>query len=260
VLYLGTGQSTAQPMDGGIEELERDEEFGELVRFTAAGFLGGLVLGVALDSLGYQLSSWGQWLVRTLSGEGESVFEGTFALRQRFRRARGTMAEAYGWGKVIGMTVPWIVDWGSRAAGIDVYGVEGFYIPYLYTMSDQMGANVSGLLARYPGWVRTSPSAHGQPARRPPGSHGAASGAHRRIQPHDADLYRAGGHCGQPVLGSSARGQPGGTLWPRSSGLKRPEGTDRASTTVSTGGFHVSCRETREVRGCGSAAQPEVRT
>jgi hypothetical protein len=146
VLYLGTGQSTAQPMDGGIEELERDEEFGELVRFTAAGFLGGLVLGVALDSLGYQLSSWGQWLVRTLSGEGESVFEGTFALRQRFRRARGTMAEAYGWGKVIGMTVPWIVDWGSRAAGIDVYGVEGFYIPYLYTMSDQMGANVSGLL------------------------------------------------------------------------------------------------------------------
>jgi len=133
-------------VDAEIEEQESGEQFGELVRFTVAGFTGGLVLGVALDSLGYQLSSVGQWLVRTLSGEGESVFEGIYALRQRFRRARGSMAEAYGWGKVLGMTVPWIVDWGSRALGVDVYGVQGFYIPYLYTMSDQMGANVSGLL------------------------------------------------------------------------------------------------------------------
>jgi len=143
---MGTRQSTAQVVDAESEERESGEEFGELVRFTVAGFVGGLVLGVALDSLGYQLSSIGQWLVRTLSGEGESVFEGIYALRQRFRRARGTMAEAYGWGKVMGMTVPWIVDWGSRALGVDVYGVRGFYIPYLYTMSDQMGANVSGLL------------------------------------------------------------------------------------------------------------------
>jgi hypothetical protein len=56
------------------------------------------------------------------------------------------MAEAYGWGKVTGMVVPWIVDAGSRLAGIDVYGVEGFYIPWLYAMSDQMGANVAGFL------------------------------------------------------------------------------------------------------------------
>ena len=84
--------------------------------------------------------------MRTLSGEGESLFEGIYALRQRFRRATGTMAEAYGWGKLLGMTAPWIVDWGSRALGVDVYGVQGFYIPYFYTMSDQMGANVSGLL------------------------------------------------------------------------------------------------------------------
>jgi hypothetical protein len=136
----------AQAVDAEIEEQESGEEFGELVRFTVAGFVGGLALGVALDSLGFQLSSIGQWLVRTLSGEGESIFEGIYALRQRFRRARGTMAEAYGWGKVMGMTVPWIVDWGSRALGVDVYGVQGFYIPYLYTMSDQIGANVSGLL------------------------------------------------------------------------------------------------------------------
>lgn len=27
-----------------------------------------------------------------------------------------------------------------------MYGVEGFYVPYFYAMSDQIGANVSGLL------------------------------------------------------------------------------------------------------------------
>jgi hypothetical protein len=128
------------------EEEEIGEDFGELAKFTIAGFAGGLALGVLLDSLGLQLSPVGQWLVRTLSGEGESVFEGFYALRQRLRRATGTMAEAYGWGKLLGMIAPWIVDWGSRALGVDVYGVQGFYIPYLYSMSDQIGANVSGLL------------------------------------------------------------------------------------------------------------------
>lgn len=38
------------------------------------------------------------------------------------------------------------MDWGSRLAGVDVYGVEGFYIPYFYALSDQIGANVSGFL------------------------------------------------------------------------------------------------------------------
>lgn len=56
------------------------------------------------------------------------------------------MAEAYGWGKLLGMAVPWLIDWGSRILGVDVYGVEGFYIPYFYALSDQIGANVSGLL------------------------------------------------------------------------------------------------------------------
>jgi hypothetical protein len=56
------------------------------------------------------------------------------------------MAEAYGWGKLLGMAVPWLIDWGSRLLGVDVYGVEGFYIPYFYALSDQIGANVSGLL------------------------------------------------------------------------------------------------------------------
>ena len=129
-----------------LEEEETGEEFGELAKFTVAGFAGGLALGVLLDSLGFQLSPIGQWLVRTLSGEGESIFEGIYALRQRLRGAKRSMAEAYGWGKLLGMTAPWIVDWGSRALGVDVYGVQGFYIPFFYSMSDQVGANVSGLL------------------------------------------------------------------------------------------------------------------
>jgi len=128
------------------EAAEAQEEFGELAKFTVAGFAGGLTLGLALDALGFQLHPVGQWLVRTLSGEGESIFEGFYALRQRFRRAGTTMAEAYGWGKLLGMIAPWIVDWSSRAVGIDVYGVQGFYIPYLYSMSDQIGANVSGFV------------------------------------------------------------------------------------------------------------------
>jgi hypothetical protein len=134
------------PVTEETEEAEAQEDFGELAKFTVAGFAGGLSLGILLDALGFQLSPLGQWLVRTLSGEGESIFEGIYALRQRFRRAGTTMAEAYGWGKLLGMMAPWVVDWISRAVGIDVYGVQGFYIPYLYSMSDQIGANVSGLI------------------------------------------------------------------------------------------------------------------
>jgi len=56
------------------------------------------------------------------------------------------MAEAYGWGKFLGLAFPWAIDLGSRLAGVDVYGVEGFYIPYFYALSDQIGANISGML------------------------------------------------------------------------------------------------------------------
>lgn len=123
-----------------------EEEYGELLKFTLAGFAGGLALGAILDWLGFQRSGVGQWAVRTLSGEGESIFEGIYALRQRLRGAAGSMAEAYGWGKVLGMIFPWLVDATARFAGLDVQGVQGFFIPWLYAMSDQMGANVSGLL------------------------------------------------------------------------------------------------------------------
>jgi hypothetical protein len=39
------------------------------------------------------------------------------------------MAEAYGWGKLLGMVFPWMVDAVSRLAGVDVYGWRGYYIP-----------------------------------------------------------------------------------------------------------------------------------
>lgn len=126
------------------EEQERGE-FGKLLRYTLTGFAGGLLAATVLDHLGFQRSGLGQWLVRTLSGEGESVFEGFYALQARLRRAEASMAEAYGRGKFLGMTAPWVIDLTSRLLGVNVYGLEGFYIPFFYAMSDQIGANVSGL-------------------------------------------------------------------------------------------------------------------
>jgi hypothetical protein len=128
------------------EEREHSEEFGELLKYTLVGFAGGLGLGGALDHLGLQRSGLGQWAVRTLSGEGESLFEGVYALRRRLARSSRSMAEAYGWGKLLGMAAPWVVDGISRRLGVNVYGVEGFYIPYFYALSDHIGANVSGLV------------------------------------------------------------------------------------------------------------------
>jgi hypothetical protein len=127
------------------EEAEK-EGFGELLKFTATGFAAGLLLGEALDSYGFQRSALGQWLVRTLSGEGESVFEGAYSIRQRFRNAKSSISEAYGWGKFLFIPLPWFIDLGSRILGINVYGVEGFYIPYFYALGDQIGANISGLI------------------------------------------------------------------------------------------------------------------
>ena len=138
-----------EPIDGTTDDVgsEADgESFGELLAYTVAGYAGGLLVAVILDWLGFKQSPVGQWIVRTLSGEGESIFEGLFAIRRRLSGAVASMAEAYGWGKLIGMIVPWIVDLVSRLAGVAVNEAEGFYIPYLYAMSDQIGATVMGLL------------------------------------------------------------------------------------------------------------------
>ncbi len=138
-------------MGKGTEEKhhEEREEFGELIRFTLVGFVGGLGLGWLLDRLGFQQNPFGEWAVRTLAGEGESLLEGIFAVRKRLAGEVHSLAQAYGWGKLAGMTVPWWVDLISRIAGVDVYSWEGFYIPYLYAMSDQIGANVAGFIYLY---------------------------------------------------------------------------------------------------------------
>jgi len=125
---------------------EEEGKFGELIKYTVPGYVGGFLLGALLDYFGFQLSAIEQWIVRTLSGEGESIFEGIYSIRQRLHRSSGSLAEAYGWGKLLGMAVPWVIDWGSRFIGVDIYGVEGFYIPYFYALSDQIGANISGLV------------------------------------------------------------------------------------------------------------------
>ena len=144
---LGAEQELVKSHEGArATKPGEKEEFGELLKFTAAGYLGGLILGFLLDALGFQRSPIGQWLVRTVSGEGESILEGLYAIRRRLRGAVPSMAEAYGWGKFLGLIFPWIVDWGSRSAGIDPYGWESFYIPYLYAMSDQIGGSAAGFL------------------------------------------------------------------------------------------------------------------
>jgi hypothetical protein len=132
-----------------LEEEQGGEEFGELIKYTGGGFAAGILSGALLDHFGFQGSGIGQWIVRTLSGEGESIFEGIFAIRKRMAHAGGTMAQAYGWGKLMGMGFPWIIDWGSRLLGINVYGVEAFYIPFFYALADQIGANISGFVFLY---------------------------------------------------------------------------------------------------------------
>jgi len=139
-------QEETRADDDGLPEELAPDSFSELVWYTGSGFLGGLLAAAVLDRLGFQQNPVGQWIVRTLAGEGESIFEGVFAIARRLRGHAGSMAEAYGWGKLLGMTAPWGVDLVSRLSGVDVYGVEGFYIPYFYAMSDQIGANVAGMI------------------------------------------------------------------------------------------------------------------
>ncbi len=125
------------------------EEFGELLKFTLAGYIVGILLALLLDGFEIRQNPIGEWAVRTISGEGESIFEGLYALKSRISGKDMSMAEAYGWGKFAGMLIPGVIDFGSRFLGIDVYGWQGFYIPYFYAMSDQMGANISGFLYLY---------------------------------------------------------------------------------------------------------------
>lgn len=99
-----------------------------------------------LDQIGLSRSGLGQAAVRTLAGEGESLLEGLFALRKRLSGGAASLAQAYGWGKLAGMAFPWVVDGAARALGVDVNAAEGFFVAFFYALSDQVGANVAGLL------------------------------------------------------------------------------------------------------------------
>ncbi len=124
-------------------------EFGELLKFTLIGYIIGIILAILLDNFEIKQNPVGEWAVRTITGEGESIFEGLYALKHRLHKKSMSMAEAYGWGKLIGMLIPGFIDFASRFFGINVYGWEGFYIPYFYAMGDQIGANISGFIYLY---------------------------------------------------------------------------------------------------------------
>ena len=87
----------------GSKEEADEEDFGELIKYTGAGFAGGVLIGALLDYLCFHRSAIGHWLVRTVAGEGESGFEGVYALRQKISGSAGSMTEAYGWGKSVFM-------------------------------------------------------------------------------------------------------------------------------------------------------------
>ncbi len=131
-----------------MPDIEREERegFRELLLFTLGGYALSLVSAYILDTFNLQRNPIGEWIVRTFAGEGESIFEGIFAIKNRLLGGAGSLAEAYGWGKFLGIALPWVVDWGSRLAGINMYSWESFYVPYLYAMGDQIGATLSMLL------------------------------------------------------------------------------------------------------------------
>jgi len=148
------------PPQVGTCSCSENEGFSELLKFTLPGYAGGIIVGALFDYFGLQLSAIGQMIVRTISGEGESILEGIYSAGKRLSKSAGSLAEAYGWGKLLGMMFPWLIDGISRILSLDVYGVEGFYIPYFYAMSDQIGANVSGFI-----YINKKSSSFGETAK-----------------------------------------------------------------------------------------------
>ena len=124
---------------------DEQDEFGELLKYTGAGFAGGLITGAVLDHFGFHQSALGQWFVRTLSGEGESLFEGLYALRQRVRGSSSSMAEAHGWGKFSGMLLRessiGAAEWSEL-----MFAAWKDFISRFFALSDQRGANIAGVI------------------------------------------------------------------------------------------------------------------
>src|SRR3546814_13493384 len=94
---LRTDDDSDGPDDRAEREEDESEEYGELLKFTLAGFAGGLIAGALLDGLGLQRSGWGQWLVRSLSGVAQSILEGIYTLRPRLPGAAGRPESRRAW-------------------------------------------------------------------------------------------------------------------------------------------------------------------
>ena len=75
------------------EFFEEGEDFSELISIQFPGTSLGLLAGFFLDFQGYQWGPVGQWFVRTLAGEGESILK-EFSIRQRLLKAEGNMVKS----------------------------------------------------------------------------------------------------------------------------------------------------------------------
>lgn len=73
-----------------------EEGFGELIYYTIPGFVGGLFFGYLLDFFGYNTSALGQWFVRTLSGEGETILEGVYSINKKIKGHAASLSTVYG--------------------------------------------------------------------------------------------------------------------------------------------------------------------
>src|SRR3546814_11730665 len=94
---LRTDDDSDGPDDRDEREEDESEEYGELLKFTLAGFAGGLLAGAILAGLGTQRRGWGHWLVRTPAGEGERALSRLSALGPRWRGGGGEEGRASGW-------------------------------------------------------------------------------------------------------------------------------------------------------------------
>ena len=75
------------------ESFEEGEDFSELIKYTIPGQSWGCLQGFFWISKDIQQSPVRQWFVRTLAGEGESIFEGIFSIRQRLRKTEVSMVK-----------------------------------------------------------------------------------------------------------------------------------------------------------------------
>ena len=104
---------TMEPKDGGEES---GEEFGELLKYTLAGFGGGFLLGAALDKVQEQAERGRSVAGPNPSGEGEILLARPLCGEAQ----AGRRAEIAGPGLRLGqagrLAVPWLSPTGGAAS------------------------------------------------------------------------------------------------------------------------------------------------